>query len=198
MHEKTKSALMVLDSYSLYVNFGKKFEGKRINYGRVFEYFAKEYDLVKAYIYGMEFGEIKPSFKAMLKAVGYSTRYKKVDNPDMRRFLNNNIQIFADVLGYLDKIDTVILGSHDMNFIPMVEFLQSHHKEVVVANCWISRELKDVADKFLEFDSSFIFEGTDGSSPVSAFRGSRSSVPSGASSSDEEGDSEDSGDAASR
>lgn len=185
---KKKRALVVLDSFSIFNHFGKKHGGGRINFEYLYNFLDGTYDLVRVFIYGVDFGEVKPAFKGMLKAVGYSTKYLVVpaEEKEECKFLNNNSQMFADALNYIDDFEVLVIGSHDRNLIPMVKYFQDHKKEVIVANCYVNRELREVCDNNIDFDESFIYTGaTNGVRPYSesAFRSSSKNVPEGTSAS---------------
>jgi uncharacterized LabA/DUF88 family protein len=64
--------------------------------------------------------------------------------------------IAIDVFRILDRIDVLILGSSNIQFIPLIKFVKEKGVKTVILACDIPVELRDVADQWIEVSDNIL------------------------------------------
>lgn len=146
-----------IDTQNLY-HSAKNIYRARVNFGNVLKDSVAGRRLVRARAYSVttETGEEKSFFDALAK-VGIEMITK-----DLQVFYGGakkadwDVGLAVDAITAAPKLDTVILVTGDGDFIPLVEYLQTHagcQVEVVSFGRSTSGKLKEAADDFLDLDS---------------------------------------------
>lgn len=145
-----------IDTQNLY-HSAKNIYHARVNFANVLKDAVAERRLVRARAYAVttESGEEKGFFDALAK-LGVEMRTK-----DLQIFSGGakkadwDVGLAVDAIIASPKLDTVILLTGDGDFVPLVEYLQTHggcQVEVVSFGRSSSAKLKEAADDFLDLD----------------------------------------------
>ena len=146
-----------IDTQNLY-HSAKNIYHARVNFGNVLKDAIADRRLIRARAYAVttESGEEKGFFDALAK-LGVEMRTK-----DLQIFAGGakkadwDVGLAVDAITASPKLDTVILLTGDGDFVPLVEYLQTHggcQVEVVSFGRSSSAKLKEAADDFLDLDS---------------------------------------------
>jgi len=145
-----------IDTQNLY-HSAKNIYHARVNFGNVLKDSVAGRRLIRARAYAVttESGEEKGFFDALAK-IGVEMRTK-----DLQIFAGGakkadwDVGLAVDAITASPKLDTVILLTGDGDFVPLVEYLQTHggcQVEVVSFGRSSSAKLKEAADDFLDLD----------------------------------------------
>ena len=146
-----------IDTQNFY-HSAKNIYHARVNFGNVLKDAIADRRLIRARAYAVttESGEEKGFFDALAK-LGVEMRTK-----DLQIFAGGakkadwDVGLAVDAITASPKLDTVILLTGDGDFVPLVEYLQTHggcQVEVVSFGRSSSAKLKEAADDFLDLDS---------------------------------------------
>ena len=146
-----------IDTQNLY-HSAKNIYHARVNFGNLLKDSIAGRRLIRARAYAVttESGEEKNFFEALSK-LGVEMRTK-----DLQIFSGGakkadwDVGLAVDAITASPKLDTVILLTGDGDFVPLVEYLQTHggcQVEVVSFGRSSSLKLKEAADDFLDLDN---------------------------------------------
>ncbi len=147
-----------IDTANLY-HSAKNLYKRKVNFGAVIKEALAGRKLVRciAYVITSEGGDEKNFFNALTK-LGIEVKTK-----DLQIFTGGakkgdwDVGIAVDAIKMAPKLDAVILVAGDGDFIPLVEYLQSHSMvqvEVVSFGKSTSGKLKEAADDFLDLSKN--------------------------------------------
>lgn len=155
-----KNIGIFVDVSNLYYCIGNKFDNRKLDYSKYYNYINDLGHIKMAIAYGAQIKRQASKFLYALQKIGFETVYKTpkafVDNGSIRKKADCDLQIAVDIVNNLDKIDLLILGSADGDFKPIVELAKENNIKVIVIACEISKDLKDVADEFIEIPESLL------------------------------------------
>lgn len=145
-----------IDTQNVY-HSAKNLYHTRANFGNILKDSVAGRRLVRARAYSVttESGEEKGFFEALAK-IGIEMITK-----DLQVFYGGakkadwDVGLAVDAITASPKVDTIILVTGDGDFVPLVEYLQSHsgcQVEVVSFGRSTSAKLKEAADDFLDLD----------------------------------------------
>lgn len=145
-----------IDTQNVY-HSAKNLYHTRANFGNILKDSVAGRRLVRARAYSVttESGEEKGFFEALAK-IGIEMITK-----DLQVFYGGakkadwDVGLAVDAITASPKVDTIILVTGDGDFVPLVEYLQSHsgcQVEVVSFGRSTSGKLKEAADDFLDLD----------------------------------------------
>lgn len=168
-----------IDTQNVY-HSAKNIYHSRANFGNILKDSVAGRRLIRARAYSVttESGEEKGFFEALAK-MGIEMRTK-----DLQVFFGGakkadwDVGLAVDAITASPKLDTIILVTGDGDFVPLVEYLQTHggcQVEVVSFGRSTSGKLKEAADDFLDLDEEprRYLLGFRGSGRRSNARGSR-------------------------
>ncbi|OGG58521.1 hypothetical protein A2765_02220 [Candidatus Kaiserbacteria bacterium RIFCSPHIGHO2_01_FULL_56_24] len=146
-----------IDTQNVY-HSAKNIYHARANFGNILKDSVAGRRLIRARAYSVttESGEEKGFFEALAK-VGIEMRTK-----DLQIFYGGakkadwDVGLAVDAITAAPKLDTVILVTGDGDFVPLVEYLQTHggcQVEVVSFGRSTSGKLKEATDDFLDLDA---------------------------------------------
>lgn len=146
-----------IDTQNVY-HSAKNIYHTRANFGNILKDSVAGRRLIRARAYSVttESGEEKGFFEALAK-VGIEMRTK-----DLQVFYGGakkadwDVGLAVDAITAAPKLDTVILVTGDGDFVPLVEYLQTHggcQVEVVSFGRSTSAKLKEATDDFLDLDA---------------------------------------------
>lgn len=146
-----------IDCSNLYHTIKAKFK-KRPSYGNFVKYikdYIGEPTFMKAY--GAQEENEADQFIVALKKIGFQTYWKKAvihrnDNPLQRDSCTADwdIGICIDIIDNMDNFDTIVLGTADGDFSPLVRLLVKAGKTVIIFACEPSHKLKKTATTVLD------------------------------------------------
>lgn len=145
-----------IDTQNLY-HSAKNLYHSRVNFGNVLKDCVAGRQLIRAraYVVTTETAEEKPFFEALTK-IGIETRTK-----DLQVFFGGakkadwDVGLAVDAITASLKLDTIILVTGDGDFVPLVQYLQTHagcQVEVASFGRSTSGRLKEASDHFLDLD----------------------------------------------
>jgi len=145
-----------IDTQNVY-HSAKNLYHTRANFGNILKDSVAGRRLVRSRAYSVttESGEEKGFFEALAK-IGIEMITK-----DLQIFYGGakkadwDVGLAVDAITASPKVDTIILVTGDGDFVPLVEYLQSHsgcQVEVVSFGRSTSAKLKEAADDFLDLD----------------------------------------------
>jgi len=148
--QKEMIALFV-DSQNLYYSARTGYAAK-VNYEKLLRLITGTRHLVKAYAYIVQppEGDVKP-FATSLERIGYLVKTKDVrTRADGSAKANWDMNIALDILGILDRVDTIVLASGDGDFVPLIDFIKGKNKrvEIFAFPDNTAYDLKEKADRF--------------------------------------------------
>lgn len=148
---RKENIAIFVDSQNLYYSARMGYAAK-VDYEKLLRLITKERNLTKAYAYIVQppEGDVKP-FAASLERIGYLVKTKDVrTRADGSAKANWDMGIALDILGMLDRVDTIVLASGDGDFVPLVEFIKSRNKRVEIFSFAenTAYDLKEKADRF--------------------------------------------------
>lgn len=148
--EREKIALFV-DSQNLYYSARMGYAAK-VNYEKLLRLITGNRNLIKAYAYIVQppEGDVKP-FATSLERIGYLVKIKDVrTRSNGSAKANWDMGIALDILGILDRVDTIVLASGDGDFMPLVDFIKGKNKrvEIFAFSENTAYDLKEKADRF--------------------------------------------------
>lgn len=149
-----KRVLVLADVSNLYYCVGKRFNGGKLNYQKLLRAAIGDNELYRAIAYGAEIEDEAANFKAALRSFGYEPKYKQprvypIQGREFRK-ADWDVGIAMDVVKMLDNVDIVVYCSADGDLAPSLEYVQFRGKQTHVLACGISRDLKDVCNKWTE------------------------------------------------
>lgn len=148
--EKERIALFV-DSQNLYYSARTGYAAK-VNYEKLLRLITGTRNLVKAYAYIVQppEGDVKP-FATSLERIGYLVKTKDVrTRANGSAKANWDMGMALDILGTLDRVDTIVLASGDGDFVPLIDFIKGSNKrvEIFAFPDNTAYDLKEKADHF--------------------------------------------------
>jgi len=142
-----------IDTQNLY-HSAKHLYKARVNFGKVLEEVVDGRILVRAiaYVISTESGEEKNFFEALTK-MGIETKVK-----DLQVFADGvkkadwDVGLAVDAIKLAPKLDTVVIASGDGDFVPLIQYLDTHgiQVEVIAFGKSSSSKLKEAAHAFTD------------------------------------------------
>lgn len=157
----SRKIAILIDVSNLYYCIKKKFNGKKLNYQKYYDYIAGFGKVTEALAYGAQNNDEAEVFIGRLKEIGFTPVYKK---PKIYYDKNGNKKSKADwdvamavkLLKLVNQVDLVVLGTADGDLAPAVSEAMSRGLHVIVMACIISRDLRDAATKDVEIPESLL------------------------------------------
>lgn len=148
------------DISNLYYCVGQRFDARKLDYQRYYDYVAPLGEIQLAIAYGAQLNNKAEGFITALKKIGYRPRYKTpktyMNEGEMRRKADWDVGIAIDIVNMIDKLDMIVLGSGDGDMCPVVEWAMAKGCDVVVLACGISKDLKEMATSWIEIPESML------------------------------------------
>ena len=152
---KNQRVGVFIDTQNLYHSAKNLYGGARVNFGQVLKDALAGRELIRAiaYMVTTEAGDEKNFIEALGK-IGIEVKTK-----DLQIFVDGSkkadwdVGLAVDAIKVAPKLDTVIIGSGDGDFVPLVEYLKENmgvQVEVVAFGKSSSAKLKEATDDFLD------------------------------------------------
>jgi uncharacterized LabA/DUF88 family protein len=146
---------ILIDVQDQFFRVSKKWEGKRINYTKYLEQ-AKEFGTIsRAFAYGTQVEDRAEKFINVLKYLNFETFFKQVKDNE---WFNWSVTMCADMLRLSTQVDTIILGVGYPDLAPYITAMRDRGICVIMMGCGINKELKHVANKYIEIEESMLEE----------------------------------------
>jgi len=148
---KKETIAIFVDSQNLYYSARMGYAAK-VNYEKLLRLVTGKRNLIKAYAYIVQppEGDVKP-FATSLERIGYIVKTKDVrTRANGSAKANWDMGIALDILGIIDRVDTIVLASGDGDFVPLVDFIKGTGKrvEIFAFPDNTAYDLKEKADRF--------------------------------------------------
>ncbi len=148
---KKETVAIFVDSQNLYYSARMGYAAK-VSYEKLLRLITGNRKLIKAYAYIVQppEGDVKP-FATSLERIGYIVKAKDVrTRANGSAKANWDMGIALDILGILDRVDTIVLASGDGDFVPLVDFIKGKNKrvEIFAFPDNTAYDLKEKADRF--------------------------------------------------
>ena len=149
------------DVSNLYYCVKKRFKDRKLDYSKFHDAVQNEQTMYRAYAYGLQVNNEAVKFITCLKHLGFDPRYRtprtfEKDGKIEIKKTSWNVGIAMDVVRIIDKLDIVILGSSDADLAPLVCWIKERGVRCEIFACGISKELRDVADKWTEIEENLL------------------------------------------
>ena len=148
---KKETIALFVDSQNLYYSARMGYAAK-VNYEKLLRLITGTRNLIKAYAYIVQppEGDVKP-FATSLERIGYIVKTKDVrTRANGSAKANWDMGMALDILGIIDRVDTIVLASGDGDFVPLVDFIKGKSKrvEIFAFPDNTAYDLKEKADRF--------------------------------------------------
>ncbi len=154
IHKEQRVAVFI-DVQNLYYSARNLYRAK-VNFKEVLQSAVAQRKLIRAFAYVVrtKTGEERPFFDALVK-LGIETRVR-----DLQEFFGGlkkadwDVGIVIDAVRAMSSVDVIVLASGDGDFIPLVEYLKNHGKqvEVMAFSRSASSKLQESADGFINLE----------------------------------------------
>jgi len=156
---KKETIALFVDSQNLYYSARMGYAAK-VNYEKLLRLITGTRNLIKAYAYIVQppEGDVKP-FATSLERIGYIVKTKDVrTRANGSAKANWDMGIALDILGILDRVDTIVLASGDGDFVPLIDFIKGKNKrvEIFAFPDNTAYDLKEKADRFAPLGENVI------------------------------------------
>lgn len=145
-----------IDVENLYYSAKNLFKA-RVNFNQILKDTVKNRKLIRAiaYVIRTESGEEKIFFDALTR-LGIETKIKDLQIYNGFKKADWDVGITVDAIKISASLDVILLLSGDGDFVPLVEYLKNHGKQVEVAafSKSTSSKLKEAADDFFDISKS--------------------------------------------
>lgn len=178
-----------IDTQNFYHSAKHLYNNSRVNFANILRDAVAGRRLVRALAYVISTKEgVEQTFFEALEKIGIETRSKELQEfSSGAKKADWDVGLAIDAIALAPKLDVVVLCSGDGDFVPLVEFLQSHgvQVEVVAFGQSAAIKLKEAADDFFDLsaDPKTYLIGQRGATPRSTARGKTENGGAGASTS---------------
>lgn len=153
-----KNIGVFVDVSDFYYRIQRKFDGAKLDYGKYLA--ALEGNLFRAFAYGMQQENEASGFIRCLRGHGFETKYKRpkiirINDREIKQ-CNWGIGIAVDVIRLIEKLDIIILGISNPDYIPLIKWIRDQGKEVIIFASCIPKSLRDTANNIIEIDEELL------------------------------------------
>lgn len=139
---------LFLDTSDLYHRTKRRYI-KKLDYQKVFRFFEEEYQLISPIAYGIQSDHEATGFITCLKRAGYVTKFSKpgeirTSDRIIRRSLAN-VEIAVDIMSRLSRLDCVILGSGNLEFVPLIRHIADQGIKTIIFSVGVATAFKQIA-----------------------------------------------------
>lgn len=150
-----------VDVSDLYRRVSRKFDGRKLDYKKYYDFVADLGQVQQAIAYGSQLNDEARGFIFCLRNIGFHTKYKEprtftTEDGHIRRLINWNVGICMDVVNMVDNLDMVVLGSSDSDLLPLVKWCSSIGLKTIVFSCGVGKRLNEEASEVIEIPESLL------------------------------------------
>jgi len=149
-----------VDTSDIYHRIRRKFDGEKLCYEAYFEKVTSWGTVQQAFAYGMQTEHEAGGFITCLKINGFDVRFKrpriiKIADREIKR-CDWGIQIAVDVVKTISRLDLVVLGTSNPDFIPLIHWIKDQGVKVTILASCVPRSLRDAADSVVEITRDYL------------------------------------------
>lgn len=154
-----------VDVSNIYYCVGKKFNQRKLDYRAYIDFIKDLGEVAHALAYGAQMNNEAAGFIHCIKGIGFEPKYKTPkdyhNRDNFKRKADWDVGIAIDIVRMIDRMDMIVLGTADGDLRPVVEWAKERGVDVIILACGISRELKDIATKYIEIPESMLEKPKD-------------------------------------
>ncbi|MBI1974918.1 MAG: NYN domain-containing protein [Parcubacteria group bacterium] len=155
---KSQRVAVFLDVQNLY-HSAKNIFRARVNFKAVLTKAVADRQLIRAFAYVVKSEEAtgETAFFEALEQLGIDLRMKDLQiYPGGLKKADWDVGLAVDAIRLAPSVDTIVLATGDGDFLPLVEYLQGHGKqvEVLAFGKSASARLKEKTDDFVDISES--------------------------------------------
>lgn len=128
--------------------------GSKIDYSKYLARAVGDDSLYRAFAYGMHVADESVPFIFNLERQGFEPRYRQVCKGTKESIWP--MDIVMDIMRHMHRLDTVVLGSNDPIYVPVIHFLRERGIKTVILSCRIHPELRQAADLAIEINDEIL------------------------------------------
>lgn len=145
-----------VDVSDIYYKVNRKFDAK-LDYQAYIDIF--DAPIFRAFAYC---SQKAPSFLTCLRSVGFEPKYKqpkiiRVNDREIKR-CDWGVGITIDIVYLINKLDTIVLGTSNPDYIPLIQWCRDQGKKVIIFACCVPISLRNVANEVIEITEDFLEE----------------------------------------
>lgn len=150
-----KTVGVFVDVGNIFYCIGKRYDGRKLNYSKYLDFIGKDEAIFVARAFGVHLNDEAIKFITCLRHYGWDPKYRK---PRPGKRVDWNVGIAMDIVRLVanNKLERVVIGSSSPDLVPLIEWIKEHGCEVYVVACGIPKELKEVADKYIEIPEELL------------------------------------------
>lgn len=147
-----------VDLSNLYYAAKDRYNGRKPDYAKVYEYCSSFGVVTTAVAYGAQSGHGAQGFYHALSKIGFSLKLKEPKKVGGKVKANCDVDLVVDSIKAVRDlgIDMVVLLTADGDFAPLVSYFREQGCVVMVIGCNISHELHAAANHVVEIPDSMI------------------------------------------
>lgn len=150
-----------VDVSNLYHKINKKFPNEKLDYEAYLQRIDDEIGrVVRSYAYGSQQHNGAAGFITCLQILGFVPRYKRPRVINVRdveiKVCDWGCGLTLDVVNIIDKVDAIILGSANPDFLPLIEWIQDQGKQVIIFASGVPSNIGRTANEVIEIDASLM------------------------------------------
>lgn len=157
-----KNIGVFVDVSDFYYRVRRKFSGAKLNYSAYIDVIAEQGRIFRAIAYCMQVETEAHGFIKYLRANDFDVRDKrprtiKIGERAIKQ-CDWGVGLTIDVVSLLERLDTVVLGISNPDYIPLVQWLRDQGKEVIIFASCIPQSLRDSANSAIEIGEDLLQE----------------------------------------
>ncbi len=157
-----KTVGVFVDVSDFYYRIQRRFSGAKLDFDQYIIVAAAPGKIFRAFAYGMQREREAAGVIKCLQASGFEAKYKrpkiiKIGDREIKQ-CDWGVGITIDVVKLIDKLDIVILGVSNPDYIPLVKWCRDQGKEVIIFASCIPKTLKDAANNAIEITTELLQE----------------------------------------
>lgn len=155
-----KNIGVFVDVSDFYYRIQRRFDGAKLDFGAYIDEVGEWGKVFRAFAYGMQREQEAGGFIKCLQLQGYEAKYKRpkiirIGDREIRQ-CDWGIGITVDIVNLIDKLDTIVLGVSNPDYIPLVKWIRDQGKEVIIFASCVPRSLKDAANQCFEITKDML------------------------------------------
>lgn len=148
-----------VDLVSQFSRVADYFPGEKIDYD---EYLRRVEDLgpiTKAIAYGASVGDEANSFIKCLEDKGFDVKYvnaRVFNGKSIIKYTDRSTDIIVDIIKMMDRIDTVVIGSSNINITPFLIYLKEKGITVIIFACNVPKDMRNACDEYWDITEHYL------------------------------------------
>jgi len=163
-----KNVLLIVDTQNIGNNVKHKFgPDAKLDYAAYVNKSVGDDILFKAIAYGSHFNRRAAKFISLLRNCGFDPRFKELHAKKDREsgeetpvYIDSTVDIVIDVMELvnLGKVDRVILGTSDPQFIRLITEVKRKGVDIEVHSCRTPMQLREASTKHVELTDEYLWQ----------------------------------------